>query len=178
MIIRQLLFYITALLCVCLIGCQNHQKLASSSYHHSLNKNIHHKKVVLAELHQLGLRYSISKGHLVVLLPVNKFFQKDTIHLKAGYPKKVTRFAQVLREYSVSHPVHSIRLVGYPDEQGANVGLLLPHQYAVVVAGYLWNQGLSMRMSGTIASSRDRQWVKVMLPRVKSSRGVILELSC
>lgn len=177
MIIRQLLFYLVVLLSFCLIGCQHDQTLAPVTQSSAFNKKVHHKQVAMVELRQLGLHYHIVKGHLVVLLPVNKYFQKDTIHLKVGYNKKVTRLAQLLRQYSVSHPVHSIRLIGYPDSRGADAGLLLPHQYAVIVAGYLWDQGLPMRMSGRIATRSDRHWVKKVLPRAKANHGVVIELS-
>lgn len=177
MIIRQLSYYFIIFLTVCLMGCEHHQTLAPVTHPQALGGDSGQKVVALEELNRLGLQYHFENSHLVVLVPVKKYFQKDTIHLKAGYNKKVTRLAQLLQQYSLSHPVHSIRLVGYPGTKGADAGLLLPHQYAVVVAGYLWDHGLPMRMSGNIATRSDKHWVKMALPRAKSSHGVVIELS-
>lgn len=168
------LFLFTTLL---LTGCERPPSQAMATQSSTTQSQQSQKAKVLSELQQLGLRYQLSNGHLIVLLPVNQFFQKDTIHLKSGYDRKVIRLAQVLRDYSVNHPVHSIHLVAYPDKQKATSGLLLPHQYAVVVAGYLWDQGLPMRMSGRLTNADDRQWVHSVLPRARARHGVVVELS-
>jgi hypothetical protein len=176
MIMRRLFCYIIIIFGVSLIGCQPPAptEVASPSYPSVMTKK---HRPILSELRKLGAHYQFFGKHLVVLIPVSNFFQKDTIHLKEGYNKKIVRLAKLVQRYSEKHPVRNIRLVGYPDTRPVNNSLVLPHQYAVIIAGYLWNEGLPMRISNSLATSKDRHWVKKILPRVKSAHGVVLELS-
>lgn len=173
-ILLPLLIVLSFLLCAC-----NNPKQPSIA---SLNKTLMNEgnsPTEIAKLYQLrqsGIRYRQQNDNLTLIVPADSIFQHHTVHLKKHADRSTKQLASFIKHYEKSHHKQHINLIGYPEVGAQHKGLSLSHQYAVVVAGYMWSQGLQLKIQNQIKHASSQRWVQHTFGQLPSREGVVIEI--
>lgn len=129
--------------------------------------------VVSKQLHKIGLPSHYQQKRLTVLMPAASFFKNKTMQLRSNNRPAIDKMSRLIQAYSKKNQMSHIRVIGYPDH-GSQSGLAISHQYAVIVAGYMWNKGVPVRIATNLKNSPAQPWIKQRLN--KNHDGVIIEV--
>ncbi len=127
------------------------------------------------QLHKIGLPTHYQQHRLTVLMPAAKFFKRDTMQLTEGNQKSINKISRLIQVYSKKNHLNHIRVVGYPNHD-TQTGLALSHQYAVIIAGHMWNKGVPARISSILNDSPSQLWIKQHISHGKQHEGVVIEI--
>lgn len=131
--------------------------------------------MVSQQLHKIGLPTHYQRHRLTVLMPAAQFFKQDTLQLTEGNQQSINEMSYLIHAYSKKNHLDHIRVVGYPDH-GTQTGLALSHQYAVIIAGHMWNKGVPARIASNLKDSPSQRWIQQHLNQHKKHEGVVIEI--
>jgi outer membrane protein OmpA-like peptidoglycan-associated protein len=121
---------------LCMLGCAPQPPLlplTDAARYHLMN-----------QLQQEGVQTNIQGQRLTLLLPVNNFFLPGTTELTDDAPKALDHLTLYLRDYLANVNQNAIiHVTGYTDASGTRAAQMeFSHQYASVIASYLWSRGV------------------------------------